>query len=97
LLARARMLSAPAWLRVAVVAVALIAVLVAIGARVAAPSDISTQALVGKSAPNFTLPVAAAPGATPQTISLAAQRGHPVVLVFFFTLCTHCQSQLRVV
>lgn len=97
LLARARTLSAPARLRVAVVAVALIVVLVAIGVRVSAPSGASTQALAGKSAPNFTLPVAAAPGATPKTISLAAQRGHPVALVFFFTLCTHCQSQLRAV
>src|SRR5262249_6792706 len=36
-------------------------------------------------------------GAAPQTVSLAAQHGHPVLLVFFFTLCTHCQSQLRTV
>jgi peroxiredoxin len=97
MIARARTISAPAWLRIGVIAFALIAILVAVGIRVSAPTDVSTQALTGKPAPDFTFPVATYPGAAPQTVSLAAQRGHPVVLVFFFTLCTHCQLQLRTV
>jgi peroxiredoxin len=97
MIARARTLSAPSWLKLGAIAVALVAALVAVGIRVSAPTDVPTQALAGKPAPNFTLPLASDPNAAPQTASLAAQRGHPVVLVFFFTLCTHCQSQLRTV
>jgi len=92
---RVRAISAPTWLKVGVIAVALVAILVAAGIRVSAPTDASARALVGKSAPDFALAVATAPSAAPQTVSLAAQRGRPVLLVFFFTLCTHCQSQLR--
>ena len=94
---RAQTLSAPTWLKLGTIAVALVAILVAVGIRASAPTDASTQAIVGKSAPDFTLPIATAPGAMPQTVSLAAQRGHPVLLVYFFTLCTHCQPQLRTV
>jgi peroxiredoxin len=97
IITRARAISAPTWLRAGIIAVALVAILIAIGIRVSAPTGASTRALVGKSAPDFTLPIASAPTAAPQTISLAAQRGRPVLLVFFFTLCTHCQPQLRTV
>jgi len=100
MIARARTLFAPAWLRAGVIAVALITILVAVGIRVSAPTDTSSQTLTGKPAPDFTLPVATAPTAPtagPPSVSLAAQRGHPVLLVFFFTLCTHCQPQLRTV
>src|SRR5262249_2337050 len=97
IVARARPLTAPAWLRIGILAVALIAILIAVAIRVSAPTDATTRALVGKPAPDFTLPVTTAPGVTPQTVSLGAQRSHPVVLVFFFTLCTHCQQQLRTV
>src|SRR5215831_19256769 len=97
IITRARAISAPTWLRVAIMVIALIAVLVAVGIRVAAPTGDSTRALVGASAPDFSLPIASAPTAAPQMVSLAAQRGHPVLLVFFFTLCTHCQSQIRTV
>jgi peroxiredoxin len=95
--ARTRTICAPMWLRVCVIAIALIALLVAMGIRISAPTDASTRALIGTAAPGFTLPVATAPGAAPQSASLAAQRGHPVLLVFIFTLCTHCQPQLRAV
>jgi peroxiredoxin len=97
LVAQARAISVPAWLRLAVIIMALVSALVAVSIRVTPPSDAFTHALVGKPAPEFTLPVATAPEATPQAVSLAAQRGHPVLLVFFFTLCTHCQPHLRTV
>jgi peroxiredoxin len=97
MIGRARTLSAPTWLKLGTIAVALVAILVAVGIRTSAPTDASAQALNGKSAPDFTLPVATAPGAMAQTVSLAAQRGHPVLLVYFFTLCSHCQPQLRTV
>jgi peroxiredoxin len=97
MITRARTFSAPMWLRVGVIVIALVAILVAVGIRVSSPSGASTRAFVGKSAPDFALVVATAPTAAPRTISLAAQRGHPVLLVFFFTLCTRCQSQLRTV
>jgi peroxiredoxin len=94
---RARAISTPTWLKVGIIAVALVAILVAVGIRASTPTGASAGALVGKSAPDFALAVATAPAAAPQTVSLAVQRGHPVLLVFFFTLCTHCQSQLRTV
>jgi peroxiredoxin len=97
IITRARAISAPTWLIVAIIVIALIAVLVAVGIRVSAPTGASTRALVGASAPEFSLPIAFAPTAAPQMVSLAAQRGHPVLLVFFFTLCTHCQAQIRTV
>jgi peroxiredoxin len=97
IITRARAISTPTWLKAGIIAVALVAILVAVGIRVSAPTGASTRALVGKSAPDFALAVATAPTAAPQTVSLAAQRGHPVLLVFFFTLCTHCQPQLRTV
>jgi peroxiredoxin len=97
MITRARAISAPMWLRVGLIVIALVAILVALGIRVSTPTDASTRALVGKSAPDFLLPVATPSTAAPQTVSLSAQRGRPVLLVFFFTLCTHCQPQLRTV
>jgi peroxiredoxin len=97
IITRARAISAPTWLKGGIIVIALVAILVAAGIRVSAPSSASTRELVGKSAPDFALAVATAPTAEPRTVSLAAQRGRPVLLVFFFTLCTHCQSQLRTV
>src|SRR3954451_12032305 len=95
MIARAQTISALGWLRAGLIAVVLIAILTTIAIRVSAPTDVSTHALAGKPAPDFTLPAGAGGNATPQVVSLAAQRGHPVLLVFFFTLCTHCQPQLR--
>lgn len=43
---------------------------------------------VGQSAPNFTLT-----GADGKRYSLAAQRGHPVLLEFFAVWCPHCQRE----
>jgi peroxiredoxin len=97
IITRARAISIPTWLKVGIIAVALITILVAVGIRVSTPNAASAHALVGKSAPDFALAVATPPTAAPQTVALAAQRGHPVLLVFFFTLCTHCQPQLRTV
>ena len=97
IITRARAISIPTWLKVGIIAVALVAILVAVGIRVSTPNAASAHALVGKSAPDFALAVATPPTAAPQTVALAAQRGHPVLLVFFFTLCTHCQPQLRTV
>jgi peroxiredoxin len=93
----ARAISTPTWLKVGIITLALVAILVAVGIRVSAPTGASSRALVGKSAPDFALAIVTAPTAAPQMISLATQRGHPVLLAFFFTLCTHCQSQLRTV
>lgn len=43
---------------------------------------------VGTKAPNFTLK-----GVDGKSYSLAAQRGHPVVLEFFAVWCPHCQAE----
>jgi peroxiredoxin len=97
IIGRARTVSAPAWLWAGVIAVALIAALLAALIHVSAPASASARALVGSPAPDFTLPVVTAPGTAQRTVSFAAERDHPVLLVFFFTLCTHCQAQLRTV
>ena len=71
IITRARAISISTWLKVGIIAVALVAILVAVGIRVSTPNAASARALVGKPAPDFTLAVVTAPTAAPQTVSLA--------------------------
>ncbi len=92
-----RLARSPAWrLRVALV----LLVLLALGLGVAIQATTGAQtldALVGHPAPAFSLPAEAHGKAQPGSITLAAQRGHPTLLVFFYTLCTHCLGELQTV
>ena len=78
------------WLIVTVAAVVvLIGAIIAIDATTHRPA---TEAL--KPAPAFTLQSLGNPD---QHVSLAAYRGHPVILNFFASWCTPCQAELPMV
>jgi peroxiredoxin len=53
--------------------------------------------LIGKPAPAFALPIESQGQTLQQTVSLGEQRGHAVLLVFMYSLCPHCQSQIEAV
>lgn len=74
-------------------ALALLSVGLGIAARAAAGSQRVSQ-LVGQPAPSFALPAEAHGHVQPGIVSLDAGRGHPQLLVFFYTLCTHCLGEL---
>src|SRR5258708_1996588 len=77
----------PTWcLRAGLVLVALLALALGIVTRATSGSQ-AVDRLVGRSAPAFSLPVESHGQARPGQISLASRRGHPVLLIFFYTLC----------
>src|SRR5215467_7590549 len=73
-----------------VVLAGLLAVL--LGATLRAQVDVpsSVANLAGTAAPGFTLPAERDTHLLPEPVTLSPGAGHPTVLVFFFTLCTHC-------
>lgn len=83
-------------LRVVVAGVALVAVALGIGMRASAPSAAASRALVGRAAPDFALRPVADGAVGTRPVTLASMRGHPVVLVFMYTLCPRCLSQTQV-
>ena len=85
-----------AAIRGAVVGIALVAVVLAVVTRVAAPRSEAAQALVGQTAPGFALRAVEGSGVGTQPVTLASMRGHPVLLVFTYTLCPHCLSETQV-
>jgi peroxiredoxin len=93
-----RRLTAPTarWLRVGLVLLALAALALVVAARASGGAQ-EVDRLVGRPAPAFTLPVEAHGQTQSAPVSLAAQRGHPVLVVFFYTLCTHCLGELETV
>lgn len=87
------------WLRVALVTVALLAVVLGIIARAMAGTQ-QANALVGHSAPGFSLPSEAHGQLLPGQTSLADTHGSTAstrLLVFFYTLCSHCLTELATV
>ncbi|HEV8190574.1 MAG TPA: TlpA disulfide reductase family protein [Ktedonobacterales bacterium] len=73
----------------------LLAVLLAATLRAQANVPSSIGGLAGKSAPGFTLPAERDAELLPQPVSYSPHSGHPTVLVFFFTLCTHCLLETK--
>jgi len=95
LVAAARARTPAWWLRASLAALALAAVALGVAARaLAGPAD-GPRRLLGGPAPSFTLPAEARGRPLPDPVALAAHRGHPVLLVFFYTLCTHCLGELQ--
>lgn len=96
-LARWRPRGAAGWLRVALVACAVVALGLALLARLTAPTPGGAQALVGRPAPGFTLPAAQGGHKLAQPITFApGVSGRPTLLVFFNTLCVHCIPGVQV-
>jgi peroxiredoxin len=85
------------WLRASLLALALVALALGIATRVLAGTPAEAQRLVGRPAPAFALPAETRGQPQPGTVTLAAQRGHPVLLAFFYTLCAHCLTQMQTV
>jgi peroxiredoxin len=85
------------WLQAAVVCLALLAVLLAVVTRVSGGSNTAAERLVGSPAPAFSLQAEYRGQVLPGTVSLAEQRGHNVLLVFMYSLCAHCLSQIDTV
>jgi peroxiredoxin len=84
------------WIKAAVAACALLALLLAVEIRLSAGSNLAVHRLVGSPAPAFQLHAESHGQVLPQTISLAQERGHTVLLVFMYSLCPHCLSQIQV-
>lgn len=78
--------------RVAVVALALVALALALLIRAGSPPS-SASSLTGQPAPGFSLRAERDGHYLPEPVSLDAQRGHPVLLLFMYTLCPHCLSE----
>jgi peroxiredoxin len=85
------------WLQAAVAGLALLAVLLAVVTRVSGGSNTATERLVGSPASAFSLQAEYRGQLLPGTVSLAEQRGHNVLLVFMYSLCAHCLSQIDTV
>ncbi|HEX6818701.1 MAG TPA: TlpA disulfide reductase family protein [Ktedonobacterales bacterium] len=85
-----------AWQRVALVGVALLAVALGILGRALSGTQ-QVSALMGHAAPDFSLTSEARGQLLPGETSLASSHGSPRLLVFFYTLCTHCLTELATV
>src|SRR5215469_15844294 len=84
------------WLQAAVAACALLALLLAVEIRLSTGSNAGVQRLTGSTAPAFQLHAESHGQVLPQMISLAQERGHTVLLVFMYSQCVHCLSQIQV-
>lgn len=76
-------------------AAGVVALVLVVVARAVAASAGSAEQLVGNPAPFLNLPVEHGGVDFPETVSLAEQHGHPVLIVFFYTLCTHCLDEMQ--
>lgn len=78
-------------------AAGVVALVLVVVARAVAAAGGSAESIVGQHAPAVSLPVEYGGFYFPETVSLSAQHGHPVLMTFFFTLCSHCLPELQTV
>jgi peroxiredoxin len=88
-------MSPSSWLTAGVAITVVLAMALGIAIRVSGGSTAAAERLVGKPAPAFALPLESRGKVLPQTVSLGEQRGHMVLLLFMYSLCPHCQSQIE--
>lgn len=74
---------------------ALLAVVLLVAFRATAPSPTATQRQINQPATAFTLPAEQASVRLPMPATFAPATGKPTLLVFFYTLCTHCLLQMQ--
>lgn len=74
---------------------ALLAILLVVAFRATAPSSMATQRQINQPATAFTLPAEQAGVRLPAPVTFAPANGKPTLLVFFYTLCTHCLLQMQ--
>jgi len=82
-------------LRAGMLASALLAIVLVVAFRATAPSATATQKHINQPAIAFTLPAEQAGARVPAPASFAPANGKPTLLVFFYTLCTHCLLQMQ--
>jgi cytochrome c biogenesis protein CcmG/thiol:disulfide interchange protein DsbE len=82
-------------LRVAIAAIVLVSIVLGVAIRVTAPGP--APDMTGTLAPAFALHTEQGGHDTGQVVTLAQQRGHPVLLVFTYSLCAHCLSEAETV
>jgi peroxiredoxin len=82
-------------LRVTLAVLTLAAVVLGVVIRVTAPA--AAPHVPGSSAPSFALRTEAGGTPSPHVVSLAEQRGHPVLLLFTYSLCAHCLAETAAV
>jgi peroxiredoxin len=88
-------MSPSGWLTAGVAITVVLALALGIAIRVSGGNASAAERLVGKPAPAFALPIESRGQVLRQTVSLGEQRGHMVLLVFMYSLCPHCQSQIE--
>lgn len=74
---------------------ALLAIVLLVAFRATAPSPTATQRQINQPAAAFTLPAEQAGVRLPAPVTFATASGKPTLLVFFYTLCTHCLLQMQ--
>lgn len=74
---------------------ALLAVMLVIAFRACAPSPSATQQHINQPAITFTLTAEQAGELLPSPVTFASTPGKPTLLVFFYTLCTHCLLEMQ--
>ncbi|MDE3228305.1 MAG: TlpA family protein disulfide reductase [Chloroflexota bacterium] len=94
-MARLRRITAGGWLRIVVVACALLALGLVALARAQAPTPDRARALIGHPAPAFSAPAAQDGHLLPQPTRYDPRSGGPTLLVFFDTLCVHCVAGVQ--
>ena len=70
----------------------LAAVVLSVAVRLSAPPAGGAQRLTGHLSPELSLPAEQSGRLLPSAVSLAPERGHPTLIVFFFSLCPHCHA-----
>ncbi len=88
-------LSASRALRGGMLSAALLALLLVILFRACAPSTTATRLYVGKRASAFTLAAEQAGVLSPAPTTFTPGNGRPTLLIFFYTLCTHCLLEMQ--
>jgi peroxiredoxin len=88
-------MSTSAWLTAGVAITIVLALALGIAIRVSGGSATAAERLIGKPAPAFALPIESHGQTLSRTVSLGEQRGQAVLLVFMYSLCPHCQSQIE--
>lgn len=85
------------WLRATLVALAVLALALALAIRLTAPAPSAASRLVGQPAPAFTLPAVSNGKTQAIPISLDSTRGYPTLVMFLYSLCSHCLSETETV
>lgn len=76
------------WL--AILAAAILACILVVLMRATTPAPLDTTRLAGRPAPSFSLRAERGGRPLPNAVTLSVQLGHPVLLVFGYSLCAHC-------